>query len=96
MRSSHILSLVALTTAFCFLSAAPVRAEKPDTIPHACGATPREAITAAEKALADKQPESQTRALTCLLAAVKALETERLDAVRGKEQSRMLRVPGNP
>jgi sRNA-binding protein len=93
MRSTSIIALVLLTSAFCFLSATHAGAEKLDNTPSACGTTPAEAIAAAERALADKQPERQTRAVACLLAAVKALEAERLDAVRGNDKARVLRVP---
>jgi hypothetical protein len=61
-----------------------------------CGVSSREAIASAEKALAEKSAESETRALVCLLAAVKALEVQRLDVVRGKDTAHLLSVPRGP
>lgn len=60
-----------------------------------CGATSREAIAAAEKALNGKSSEDQQRALACLLAAVKRLDAERLDSVNNNKV-RMLNVPRTP
>jgi hypothetical protein len=61
----------------------------------ACGSSAKEAIAAAEKALASKSTESQGQALICLLAAVKALEAQRLD-VLNKHETRVLNVPSSP
>jgi hypothetical protein len=61
-----------------------------------CGSNSQEALTQAEKALAGKNADAQARAISCLIAAVKALDSARLDAVRDKEKTRMLRVPRNP
>jgi hypothetical protein len=60
-----------------------------------CGSSAKEAITAAERALASKSTESQGHALICLLTAVKALEAQRLD-VLNKHETRVLDVPRSP
>ncbi len=61
-----------------------------------CGATPREAIAEAEKALAGKTAFHNERALRCVLAALKALEAARLDVVQGTDRTRFLNVPRAP
>lgn len=61
-----------------------------------CGISAREAISTADKALAEKSPEAEHRAILCLLAAVKALEAQRLDVVRGKDKAHLLTVPRGP
>jgi hypothetical protein len=58
-----------------------------------CGASAAEAIAAAEKAIVEKNVAADSRALTCLIVAMKTLEAERLDAVRGKDKSHVLSVP---
>jgi hypothetical protein len=97
MRSTSFIFVAILAAAFCFLPATSLaKVGAADSSPQSCGATPREAIAAAEKALSGNRQEDQMRALVCLLTAVKTLEAERLETSRGKEQARMLRVPRNP
>lgn len=93
MRIAAFLSLAVLALANFVPAASTARAETTAPSSHSCGATPREAIAAAEKALTGKQQDSQARAVACLIAAVKALDGQRLDAVRGEEKARVLRVP---
>jgi hypothetical protein len=61
-----------------------------------CGASVKEAIAAAEAALSQKGSEGERRALVCLTAAIKKLEAERLDVVRGKDKAHLLSVPRGP
>lgn len=97
MRFASLSSLAVLAFAFLQLPTSGAASAEPGaTSSHSCGVTPREAIAAAEQALSEKSSDAERRALACLLAAVKALEAERLDALRGNDKARMLRVPRNP
>jgi hypothetical protein len=63
-----------------------------------CGASVDDALKAARAALAGNDSAHDHAALTCLLAAMQALNAGRLDVVRrgdGK-QARMLAVPQYP
>ena len=62
----------------------------------ACGASAKEAIATAEKALGSKSADAQSHALTCLIEAVKALETQRLDVLNQGNKVRVLDVPRSP
>ncbi|MGP9812939.1 hypothetical protein ACTZWT_15640 [Rhodopseudomonas sp. NSM] len=57
-----------------------------------CGATAKEAIAKAEKALASKEASAQTQALACLLHAVKQLDAV-MPIVRNADGQEALRVP---
>jgi hypothetical protein len=59
----------------------------------ACGSSSREAIAAAGSALAHNNAEGQTRAISCLIAAVAALDDELQAFQQGKQKSGILAVP---
>lgn len=60
-----------------------------------CGQSVDDAVKAARAALARDDAEGDHAALACLLAAVSAFNTDRLDAIRkeGSGTARMLAVP---
>jgi hypothetical protein len=95
MRLSSTISLAVLALPILLHSPGALSAE-PSKDAASCGATPREAIAIAEKALAGKSGDSQARAISCLLDAVKKLEAERLDVVNDKERTKFLNVPSGP
>jgi hypothetical protein len=92
MRLSSIISLAVLALPILLHSPGALSAE-PSKDVSSCGATPREAIAIAEKALAEKGSDGQARAIACLLAAVKELDAGRLDVTDGKDKTRTLDVP---
>ena len=71
-------------------------AEPTKPSPSACGANTHEAVSIAETALAAQSATADRHALICLVAAIKAMEAERLDIIRGNDKAHMLRVPRNP
>ena len=59
----------------------------------ACGASAKDALTAAEKSLASKSAGSESHALVCLIQAMKALQAARLDGGSDDDKGRVLMVP---
>ena len=87
-------SAAVLAAAFLLLhSSGAWSAEPRPAIPANCGTSAQEAIASAEKALFSKAPEAESRAIGCLIAAVRALDVARFDAVRGKDNSHVLSLP---
>jgi hypothetical protein len=58
-----------------------------------CGSSAKDAIAAAEKALATRSADNQTRALACLIEAMKAVQAARLDGGSDDDNRRVLMVP---
>jgi hypothetical protein len=75
-------------------SASPFAAPEPSA--NLCGTSVREAIAAVEQVLAEKTADAETRALTCIVVALKLLDSQRLDAVRGTDNAHVLSVPKTP
>jgi hypothetical protein len=58
-----------------------------------CGSSSRETIAAAGSALARNNAEGQTRAISCLIAAVAALDNELRALEQGKQKSGVVKLP---
>jgi len=83
MRLSSFIGLAVLALPILLHSPGALSAERSKEVASSCGVTTRDAVAAAEKALTEKGGDSQTRAIACLLAAIKKLEAERLDVLYG-------------
>jgi hypothetical protein len=88
---------------FCLTNSLPAHAavsKEPSAnnaiVPPACGLSVKDALKAARAALAANSPDQDRTALSCLIAAVAALETARLDAVREIDHAHVLAVPQYP
>jgi len=86
-------SAAVLAAAFLLLHSSGAWSAEPTPAPANCGTSAQEAIASAEKSLVAKTLEGERRPVACLIAAVKALDVARFDAVRGKDNSHVLSVP---
>ena len=82
MRLSSIPSLAVLALPILLHSPGALSAEPSKDASVHCGVSLSEALAAAEKALADKNSDSQARAITCLITAVRNVEANAVARAR--------------
>jgi hypothetical protein len=90
---SFILAALALVLLLQSSGAQAAEATSPAAASSACGSSSLDAIASAQAALEQKNAEGQTRAISCLIAAVAALEDELQAFHQGKHKSGVLAVP---
>ena len=97
MRLSYLCIVAALAALLCLPHGSAAWAADSAEIKTApkptCGASAKDALTAAEKSLASKSTDSESHALACLIQAMKALQAARLDGGSDEAKGRVLMVP---